>query len=60
MADFQFRFIALIVDVIDRRGPSNEMRHPDYLQFPSNWIHGGVTFSEITNWLAKHMIRYIE
>ena len=24
---FQFRFIALAIDVIDRRGPSNEMRH---------------------------------
>ena len=25
-ATFQFRFMALAVDVIDRRGPSNEMR----------------------------------
>ena len=25
-AAFHFRFIALAVDVIDRRGPSNEMR----------------------------------
>ena len=26
MVAFQFRFMALVVDVIDRRGPSNEMR----------------------------------
>ena len=25
VATFQFRFMALAVDVIDRRGPSNEM-----------------------------------
>ena len=25
-AAFHFRFIALAVDIIDRRGPSNEMR----------------------------------
>ena len=27
MAAFQLCFMALTVDVIDRRGPSNEMRH---------------------------------
>ena len=27
MAAFQFRFMALVVDVIDRCGPSNETRH---------------------------------
>ena len=27
MATFQFRFMALAVDVINRRGPSNEMHH---------------------------------
>ena len=27
MAAFQFRFMALAIDVIDRRDPSNEMRH---------------------------------
>ena len=27
VAAFQFRFMALAVDVIDKRGPSNEMRH---------------------------------
>ena len=26
-AAFQFHFMALAIDVIDRRGPSNEMRH---------------------------------
>ena len=26
MAVFQFRFMALAIDVIDRRDPSNEMR----------------------------------
>ena len=43
MAAFQFHFMVLAIDVIDGRGPSNEMRHQ--LQLKKNKVSGCVVVS---------------